>query len=197
MDKYEYEIKTEQIRKLILLKEYDTAKKIADGMKWGKEKNPRLLSEVAELYVMSGEYDDAIDLLLQAYDYAHPGRLILKRLVEVAILAKNYRNAAEYCEEFHDLAPRDTEYYLMRYKVDEAAGNVSVERRIALLERYTASEMSEEWKLRLAQLYAEAGRVPDCVKLCDEIIFLFCNGEYVIEAMELKQQEPQCEQTMY
>ncbi|MBR6365283.1 MAG: hypothetical protein IKS10_04185 [Lachnospiraceae bacterium] len=188
MDKYEYEIKTEQIRKLILLKEYDTAKKIADGMKWGKEKNPRLLSEVAELYVMSGEYDDAIDLLLQAYDYAHPGRLILKRLVEVAILAKNYRNAAEYCEEFHDLAPRDTEYYLMRYKVDEAAGNVSVERRIALLERYTASEMSEEWKLRLAQLYAEAGRVPDCVKLCDEIIFLFCNGEYVIEAMELKQQ---------
>ena len=103
MDKYEYEIKTEQIRKLILLKEYDTAKKIADGMKWGKEKNPRLLSEVAELYVMSGEYDDAIDLLLQAYDYAHPGRLILKRLVEVAIMAKNYRNAAEYCEEFHDL----------------------------------------------------------------------------------------------
>ena len=188
MDKYEYEIKTEQIRKLILLKEYDTAKKIADGMKWGKEKNPRLLSEVAELYVMSGEYDDAIDLLLQAYDYAHPGRLILKRLVEVAIMAKNYRNAAEYCEEFHDLAPRDTEYYLMRYKVDEAAGNVSVERRIALLEKYTASEMSEEWKLRLAQLYAEAGRVPDCVKLCDEIIFLFCNGEYVIEAMELKRQ---------
>jgi hypothetical protein len=188
VDKYEYEIKTEQIRKLILLKEYDTAKKIADGMKWGKEKNPRLLSEVAELYVMSGEYDDAIDLLLQAYDYAHPGRLILKRLVEVAIMAKNYRNAAEYCEEFHDLAPRDTEYYLMRYKVDEAAGNVSVERRIALLERYTASEMSEEWKLRLAQLYAEAGRVPDCVKLCDEIIFLFCNGEYVIEAMELKRQ---------
>ena len=188
MDKYEYEIKTEQIRKLILLKEYDTAKKIADGMKWGKEKNPRLLSEVAELYVMSGEYDDAIDLLLQAYDYAHPGRLILKRLVEVAIMAKNYRNAAEYCEEFHDLAPRDTEYYLMRYKVDEAAGNVSVERRIALLEKYTASEMSEEWKLRLAQLYAEAGRVPDCVKLCDEIIFLFCNGEYVIAAMELKQQ---------
>ncbi len=188
MDKYEYEIKTEQIRKLILLKEYDTAKKIADGMKWGKEKNPRLLSEVAELYVMSGEYDEAIDLLLQAYDYAHPGRMILKRLVDIAILAKNYRNAAEYCEEFHDLAPRDTEYYLMRYKVDEAAGNVSVERRIALLERYTASEMSEEWKLRLAQLYAEAGRVPDCVKLCDEIIFLFCNGEYVIEAMELKQQ---------
>ena len=188
MDKYEYEIKTEQIRKLILLKEYDTAKKIADGMKWGKEKNPRLLSEVAELYVMSGEYDEAIDLLLQAYDYAHPGRRILKRLVDIAILAKNYRNAAEYCEEFHDLAPRDTEYYLMRYKVDEAAGNVSVERRIALLERYTASEMSEEWKLRLAQLYAEAGRVSECVKLCDEIIFLFCNGEYVIAAMELKQQ---------
>ena len=41
MDKFEYELKVEQIEKLIHRGDYVTAKKIADGMEFKKEKDTR------------------------------------------------------------------------------------------------------------------------------------------------------------
>lgn len=186
MDKYEYEIKTEQIVKLIGREDYKTAKQIADTMNWSREKDSRLLCSVAELYVQSGDYEEAIDLLLQAYENAKTGRRIVYRLVQVAILAKKYKEADSYCEEFHQLSPRDEDYYLLKYQVAEASKSVPVPHRIKMLEKYLEDNMQEEWMLRLAELYSEAGRVTECVKTCDEIIFWYCNGDYVIAAMELK-----------
>ncbi len=186
MDKYEYEIKTEQIVKLIGREDYKTAKQIADTINWSREKDSRLLSQVAELYVQAGDYDEAVDLLLQAYENSKTGRRIVYRLVEVAILGKKFKQADTYCEEYHQLAPKDQDYYLLKYRVAEASKTVPLPYRIKMLEKYLDNNMQEEGMLWLAELYSEAGKVTECVKTCDEIIFWYCNGDYVIAAMELK-----------
>ena len=48
MDKHEFQIKTEQIVKLLKKKDYKTAAKIADTIDWRKVRNVGLLTEVAE-----------------------------------------------------------------------------------------------------------------------------------------------------
>lgn len=48
MDKYEFQIKTEQLEKQLDRKNYETAAKIADSIDWRKVRNVGLLMEVAE-----------------------------------------------------------------------------------------------------------------------------------------------------
>ena len=50
MDKYEFQIKTEQLEKLLDKKDFETAAKIADSIDWRKVRNVGLLMEVAEVY---------------------------------------------------------------------------------------------------------------------------------------------------
>ncbi len=50
MDKYEFQIKTEQLEKQLDRKNYETAAKIADSIDWRKVRNVGLLMEVAEAY---------------------------------------------------------------------------------------------------------------------------------------------------
>ena len=87
MDRYEYKLKTEQIQKLIARKEYKAALQIVETLDWRKEKDVRILSAAAEVYVANKQYSDAIDLLVQAYELAPIGRRVIYRLTEVAILA--------------------------------------------------------------------------------------------------------------
>ena len=47
MDKYEFNIKVEQIKKLVGKSDYETAMKIADTIDWRRVRNTNLLSMVA------------------------------------------------------------------------------------------------------------------------------------------------------
>ena len=49
MDKYEFQIKTEQMEKLLRKGDYETAAKIADSVDWRKVRNVGLLTEVGEI----------------------------------------------------------------------------------------------------------------------------------------------------
>ena len=89
MDRYEYKLKTEQIQKLIARKEYKAALQIVETLDWRKEKDVRILSAAAEVYVANKQYSDAIDLLVQAYELAPIGRRGIYRLTAVAILASS------------------------------------------------------------------------------------------------------------
>lgn len=50
MDKYEFNIKVEQMRKMVARGDYVTAMKIVDTIDWKKVRNANLLSMVATIY---------------------------------------------------------------------------------------------------------------------------------------------------
>lgn len=185
MDKYEYRLKTDQMKKLADKKDTFSAIKVADTIDWRKVRDVKTLTSAAEVYVANGRYDTAIDLLLQAYEYAPIGRRIMYRLTEIAIEAGNFQDARSYYEEFQEIAPHDLGQYILRYQLEKAKG-APVEELIQILEEYRVQDFDERWSYELAELYHKAGRREDCVKLCDDIILWFSLGKYVEKAMKLK-----------
>ena len=87
MDKYTYSLKVEKIQKLVRQEDYEAAAKIADTMDWEQEHNVRLLTAVAEAYEKSGQYTQAIDVLLTAYEHSAIGKRIMYQLTELALKA--------------------------------------------------------------------------------------------------------------
>ena len=185
MDKYEYRLKTDQMKKLMDHKDALGAMKIADTIDWRRVKDVKMLTMAAESYVANGKYDTAIDLFLQAYEFAPIGRRIMYRLTEVAIEAGNFQDAKTYYEEFHEIAPHDLGAYILKYQLEKAKG-APVEQLIEILEAYRVQDFDERWSYELAELYYKAGRREDCVRLCDDIILWFSLGKYVEKAMRLK-----------
>ena len=185
MDKYEYRLKTEHIKRLAARKDYTSAVKICDGIDWNKVKDVRMLTTVSDIYEAVGRYQEAIDVLIQAYQYAPIGRRIVYRLTELAVDCGNYQDAEEYYEEFCKVAPNDMSRILLKYKLDKAKG-ARTEELIKILEAYKEEDFDEKWSYELAELYAKAGRKDDCVQLCDDIILWFGLGKYVDKALRLK-----------
>ena len=60
MDKYEFNIKVEQMRKMVARGDYVTAMKIVDTIDWKKVRNANLLSMVATIYEKNHEYQDCL-----------------------------------------------------------------------------------------------------------------------------------------
>lgn len=187
MDKYEFSIKVEQIRKLVNKSDYETAMKIADTIDWHKVRNANLLSMVAQVYEKNHEYQEAKDILLLAYERAPIGKRLLYKLTDLALKEGNTDEAEDYYREFCDLSGDDSRQYLLRYKILKAK-DAPIEQMIHSLERYTAEELEEKWLYELAELYHLAGDSDKCVKTCDKIMLMFGLGKYVDRAMELKVQ---------
>ncbi len=187
MDKYEFSIKVEQIRKLVNKGDYETAMKIADTIDWRKVRNANLLSMVAQVYEKNQEYQEAKDILLLAFERAPIGKRLLYKLTDLALKEENIDEAEAYYREFCDMAADDARQYLLRYKVLKAK-NAPVEQLIHALESYTAEELDEKWMYELAELYHMADDSEKCIKTCDKIMLMFGLGKYVDKAMELKVQ---------
>ena len=77
MDKYEFSIKAEQIKKMVNQGDYNTAMQIADSIDWNRVRNANLLSSIAEIYEKNGEYEEAKDMLLLAFEGAPVGKRFL------------------------------------------------------------------------------------------------------------------------
>ncbi|GLC80869.1 tetratricopeptide repeat protein [Lacrimispora brassicae] len=185
MDKYEFNIKVEQIKKLVGKNDYETAMKIADTIDWKRVRNTNLLSMVAMVYEKSEDYQEAKEILLQAFERAPIGKRLLYKLAELAIKEGNIEEAEAYYKEFGDLASDDPRQQLLRYMILKAKG-APAQQLIHSLESYTSVELDEKWLYELAELYSLAG-VPDrCVETCDRIMLMFGLGKYVDKAMDLK-----------
>lgn len=185
MDKYEFNIKVEQIRKLVNKGDYETAMKIADTIDWKKVRNANLLSMVATVYEKNKEYQDAKDILLLAFERAPIGKRLLYKLTDLALKEGNLEEAQAYYREFCDLAGDDPRQQLLRYMILKAM-DAPLEQLIHSLESYTSEELDEKWLYELAELYHEAGDAARCVSTCDKIMLMFGLGKYVDKAMELK-----------
>lgn len=185
MDRYDFNIKVEKLRELAREKDYENAMKIADAIDWRRVQDSKLLQVVSEVYENNGEYGEAKEILLLAYEKSGLGRRFLYKLVELAIKDGNLKEAEAYYKEFGEIAHGDSRKYLLRYQIFTAKGE-DIKQRIAALEAFNARELDEKYMYELAKLYYEAGMDEECVKFCDNIMLMFGFGRYVDASIKLK-----------
>lgn len=185
MDKYEYNLKLDQMKSLCAEERYEEAAELADTINWNKVKNVNALVKVGEVFEKAERYQESRDVLLMAYDRSPIGRMIIYRLAEVAIKMKDFTSAQEYYDEFVKIAPHDNLRYVLKYNMQKTQG-ASFTELIAILEEFKEQEYIEEWAYELAYLYHKSGMTDKCIDACDELILWFGDGPYVERALELK-----------
>ncbi len=185
MDKYEYKVRSEEIKELIARGDYVQAAELADTIDWRRVKSVMMLCTISDLYKINRRYEDARNMLLLAYERRPGGRTICYSLCELCIKTEEFVQAINYYKEFQQAAPKDPGRYILQYKLYEAQ-DVSLEERIGVLEELKKRDYREKWAYELAYLYHRVGLAARCVEECDELILWFGEGKYVVKAMELK-----------
>lgn len=185
MDRVELGIKLEQIGRLRDKGDLEEAVKVADTIEWRKVKKWSELAVAEELYEQTGRLKEARNICVYAYNRNLGGKRLLYKLTELSIAINDLDEAEELYKEFVEEAPKDSGKYILLYKINVARG-ASVERLIEILEEYKNSELEERYAYELAELYAQAGRLEECVRECDDLILWFNEGEYVDKALSLK-----------
>ena len=186
MDKYEYNLKLEEITRLVDQGYYEDAMDIVDTIDWRRVRNVRTLCMVSEIYEENGRLEDSKDLLMRAYRKSQALRSILFRLTEISVKLRDFDDAAEFYSEFVNVAPNDNSRYLLKYMIYRGRG-AAIEDQIEILEEYNQKEYTEKYAYELAKLYYRADQKTKCVDACDDLVLWFRQGKYVIRALELKQ----------
>ena len=185
MDKYEYNLRNEEINALITRREFKKAVEIADTIDWTKVRSVKTLCKISDLYKVNRKYNEAKILLEQALSRCPNGKSIVSSLCEVCIKMGDVVSATEYYKLFVQIAPTDNAKFILLYKIYEAQ-EVSLDERIGVLEELKKRERVEKWCYELAYLYHRVGLASRCVEECDDLILWFSQGKYVKKAMELK-----------
>ena len=185
MDKYEYNLKLEEIDKLVDQGDYEEAANLADTIDWKRVRNIRTLCLISEIYEAADRLADSKTLLQRAYRRSPVGRTVLYRLVEVTTALGQYDEAIEYYSEYVQAAPHDNNRYILKYKIYKGRGS-QPEELIAILEEYLGQEYTERWAYELATLYQQTGQMQKCLAACDDLVLCFHSGKYVRRALELK-----------
>ena len=185
LDKYEYNLKLEEIDKLVDQGAYEEAADVADAVDWRRVRNVRTLCLISEIYEAAGRLEDSKHILERAYKKSPVGKSVLYRLVEVTTALHQYDEAMEYYSDYVQVAPHDDNKYILKYKIYRGRGS-SIEDQIEILEEYLGQEYTERWAYELAQLYRQAGQMQKCLAACDDLVLWFHSGKYVQKALELK-----------
>lgn len=187
LDKYEFNIKVEQIKKLAAKKSYKEAAEIAKEMNWQKVKDWSTLATVINVQEAAGDYVEARDMAILAYNRNLGGRKLVYKLTELLIKLEDFETAEELYEEYEKMSQHDVNRYILFYdlrKAQKASDNELVE----ILEDYKEHEIDEKYMFELAELYSKTGRKEECIKTCDDIVLWFQDGVFVERAIQLKQQ---------
>ena len=187
MDKYEYKLKTEQMLELMNDGAYNRAAEIADTIDWKRVRNSTMLGTVSEIYEKNRDYQKSYEVLRVAYNRAEGSRKIISRLCTLALRTGNVDEAIDYYDDFMELAPKDPNQFILKYRILRAQ-RAPIEQQIHALEAFKKAEYIEEWAYELAKLYQEAGMTRECLEECDDLILWFSEGQYVYQTMELKMQ---------
>ena len=185
MDKYEYNVRYEEIGELMAKRDFARAVEVADTIDWTRVRSVKTLCKISDLYKINKRYNEAKILLEQAYDKMPTGKSIVSSLCDLCIRMGDVVGATEYYKKFVQMAPTSSQKFILLYKIYEAQ-DVSLEERIQVLEELKKREHIEKWCYELALLYHRIGLTTKCVEECDELILWFREGKYVKKAMELK-----------
>lgn len=186
MNKYELGIKIDQIKKLAAKKEYAEAAAIAKDINWTKVKDWQALATVINVQEAVGDFEEARDMAILAYNRNLGGRKLVYKLTEFFIKVGDYDNANELYEEYSKSSQHDVSRFILYYDLRKAQ-NASDNELVSILEEYRDHEIDEKYMYELARLYYKTGRKEECIKTCDNIVLWFQDGTYVEKAVQLKE----------
>lgn len=186
MNKYELGIKIDQIKKLAAKKEYTEASAIAKDINWTKIKDWQALATAINVQEAVGDYEEARDMAILAYNRNLGGRKLVYKLTEFFIKVGDFDNANELYEEYSKSSQHDVSRFILYYDLRKAQ-NASDNELVGILEDYREHEIDEKYMYELAKLYYKTGRKEECIKTCDNIVLWFQDGIYVEKAVQLKE----------
>ena len=186
MNKYELGIKIDQIKKLAAKKEYTKAAAIAKDINWTKIKDWQALATAINVQEAVGDYEEARDMAILAYNRNLGGRKLVYKLTEFFIKVGDFDNANELYEEYSKSSQHDVSRFILYYDLRKAQ-NASDNELVGILEDYREHEIDEKYMYELAKLYYKTGRKEECIKTCDNIVLWFQDGIYVEKAVQLKE----------
>lgn len=186
MNKYELGIKIDQIKKLAAKKDYAEAAAIAKELNWSKVKDWQSLATAINVQEAVGDYEEARDMAILAYNRNLGGRKLVYKLTEFFIKVGDFENANELYEEYSRTSQHDVSRFILLYDLRRAQ-NASDNELVGILEDYRDHEIDEKYMYELAALYYKTGRKEECVKTCDNIVLWFQDGRYVEKAVQLKE----------
>ena len=186
MNKYELGIKIDQIKKLAAKKEYTEAAAIAKDINWTKVKDWQALATAINVQEAVGDYEEARDMAILAYNRNLGGRKLVYKLTEFFIKVGDFDNANELYEEYSKSSQHDVSRFILYYDLRKAQ-NASDNELVGILEDYREHEIDKKYMYELAKLYYKTGRKEECIKTCDNIVLWFQDGIYVEKAVQLKE----------
>ena len=186
MNKYELGIKIDQIKKLAAKKEYTEAAAIAKDINWTKIKDWQALATAINVQEAVGDYEEARDMAILAYNRNLGGRKLVYKLTEFFIKVGDFDNANELYEEYSKSSQHDVSIFILYYDLRNEQ-NASDNELVVILEDYREHEIDEKYMYELAKLYYKTGRKEECIKTCDNIVLWFQDGTYVEKAVQLKE----------
>jgi len=186
MNKYELGIKIDQIKKLAAKKEYTEAAAIAKDINWTKVKDWQALATAINVQEAVGDYEEARDMAILAYNRNLGGRKLVYKLTEFFIKVGDFDNANELYGEYSKSSQHDVSRFILYYDLRKAQ-NASDNELVGILEDYRDHEIDEKYMYELAKLYYKTGRKEECIKTCDNIVLWFQDGIYVEKAVQLKE----------
>ena len=186
MNKYELGIKIDQIKKLAAKKEYAEAAAIAKDINWTKIKDWQALATAINVQEAVGDYEEARDMAILAYNRNLGGRKLVYKLTEFFIKVGDFDNANELYEEYSKSSQHDVSRFILYYDLRKAQ-KASDNELVSILEEYRDHEIDEKYMYELARLYYKTGRKEECIKTCDNIVLWFQDGIYVEKAVQLKE----------
>lgn len=186
MNKYELGIKIDQIKKLAAKKEYTEAAAIAKDINWTKVKDWQALATAINVQEAVGDYEEARDMAILAYNRNLGGRKLVYKLTEFFIKVGDFDNANELYEEYSKSSQHDVSRFILYYDLRKAQ-NASDNELVGILEDYRDHEIDEKYMYELAKLYYKTGRKEECIKTCDNIVLWLQDGIYVEKAVQLKE----------
>jgi len=185
VDKYELNLKIDEIKRLASIKSYEEAAKIAKNMSWHKVKDWSALAAAISVHEAVGDYEEARDMAILAYNRNLGGRKLVYKLTELLIKLRQFDDAEGLYDEYVKMSQHDVNKFILQYNLRKAEG-ASDNELVEILEEYKAKEIDEKYMYELAKLYARTGRTNECIEACDELALLFQDGIYVEKAMQLK-----------
>ncbi len=192
MDKYEYKVCLDDIKKSVQEKDFRRAAAIADTVEWRRVKSVKTLCMVSDIYKANQRYSESKDVLMLAYTRDPENGQILYALCDLELLLDDYLRAMQFYNKFVSISPRDPNRYILQYKLMEAQ-DVSLDERIAVLEELKKRTFKDRWVYELSNLYDRRGLYGRCAELCDELI-AHGKPKYVRQALELRTEHgpPSC-----
>lgn len=181
-------LKIDQIKKLAAKKAYKEAAALAREINWMKVKDWSILAVVINVHEAVGDYEEARDMAIIAYNRNLGGRKLVYKLTQLLIKLDQFEEADELYDEYDRMSPHDANRYVLFYELRKAEG-ATVSELIGILEEYKELEADEKYLYSLACLYAKEGRKDECIKTCDDIILWFQDGIFVEKALRLKKEQ--------